>query len=252
MSTPSGERLMLCILQKMEDGAEYKRVEMFELLNPIFQPKEGLEIKLQNNIGWAFTFLTRAEFIKKSLNKKAGYFITEAGRKALREGLNGAIINEKYLQDNSPKYLENIKLSKEKKRESNKVGVLELRNYDQESFTDFCLGLLEKMNYQIVTKKEIKLTSNVIYEIIYIDALGIKDKIYIQCKPFGEATLQEIKAFLYIACKERSKGIFISTSGFLSDVKEAVKEKSVALIDDKKLIELCLQYKHSLKPKEDD
>lgn len=245
MQIPSGEYLMLNVLKQMEGNGEYKRVEIFELLKPEFSLEEGLEIKLENNIGWAFTFLTRAEFIEKSLNKKASYFITELGKKALNEGLNGVAINEKYLRDNSPNYSRNVKFAKEKREngglETNLI--IQLQSLTKELFTDFCLKLLGKMNYTVLEEKEVDRGVGV----ICLDAFGIKEKIYIQTKPYGEVSLQEIISFLKITETAKSKGLFISTTKFSNSIIELTKEKNVALIDDKRFIKLCAEYKNYLR-----
>lgn len=81
---------------------------------------------------------------------------------------------------------------------------------------------------------------------IYLDSLGIKEKIYIQAKPYEEPTLQEITSFLHITQAAKSKRIFISTEKFSNIIIELVKEKNMALIDHKSLIALCIKYKHNV------
>ena len=87
MPIPAYQKLLLPVLQKMNDDNLYKRRELFDFLSPIIIKKYNITeqeniignnglTRIQNNIGWVLTFLTKAEFVEKSLSEKMKYKIT--------------------------------------------------------------------------------------------------------------------------------------------------------------------------------
>ena len=201
----------------------------------------------------------------------------------MNEGSNGATIDEEYLKKKSSNYLKNWKevkvLEKPKilenyteeveaqdfnleeaiedlRQETEIEFIKTLRNLEWQFFEDFCAELVEKMNYGVAGKREIRVRDGGIDGVIYTDELGIRDKIHIQAKRYAEGNnvaSKDMQAFLHIITKAKSKGIFITTSKFSSDAKEVAKDDerngSIALIDDAKLIKLCVKYKHGFKLK---
>ena len=66
----------------------------------------------ENRFGWAFTYLTKAEYIKKT-DKKGTYQITELGLNELQKNSKNSIIIDKfYLENNSPNYFANWQVNK--------------------------------------------------------------------------------------------------------------------------------------------
>ena len=89
MALPKYNDFFLPILQKMDDGNEYRRnseelklpirkvmIEKFKITKSEMEEtiKSG-DIKFENRFGWAFTFLIKAEYIEKSVDKKFYYKI---------------------------------------------------------------------------------------------------------------------------------------------------------------------------------
>ena len=269
----------------MEGGGAFKRSEVIHKLKP-FYSEEVLNDRLlsggsrfENRINWAFSHLKKAEFIELSTNEKFSYIITELGKKALEDAKNGKKIDVAYLKNNSDSYEinwksktklkenlqneeeeEEIDLAEECNIRNSATGVEflnQLRKLDWKFFEDFCAKLLEKMNYGVASKREIRQKDGGIDGVIYTDELGIKDKIYIQAKKYDNltnVTAPKIREFLHILNTQNSKGVFITTSKFTKDaLMEAEifrKQGQIALIDDAKLLELCIKYKHGLKVKE--
>jgi restriction system protein len=292
MSVPKFDTFLKTILHYMKNGASYKRSTIVEIIikEAIARSllvKEDLEEKISsgeskvvNRIGWAFTFLTKAEYIKKSDSEKFCYHITDLGIKALDDvEQNNKVMNEKYLKDNAPNYNKNwnIKIKDDKNLDQNdeeteqdfdlevaideireKVEsefIVKIRQVNWQYFEDFCAVLIEKMNYGVASKREIRVRDGGIDGIIYTDELGIKDKIYIQAKRYSDnntVTAKDVKEFLYNITESKAKGIFITTSKFSGDALKAAEKfqnGQIALIDDKKFIQLCRKYKHGFRVK---
>ncbi len=293
MAIPTWYNFLPLILAQMQDGKGYRR-NSDELREPIRKnaklrfklTEEDMNEKLktggnrlEDRVGWAFTFLIKAEYIEKS-DAKFHYQITDLGRKALEDvQKNGAKLDDKYLKENSPNYLKNWNVNKANpastlenseedgeeefdlegaidaiKQETEAQFIQKLRQMDWEYFEDFCAKLVEKMGYGVASKREIRVRDGGIDGVIYTDELGIRDKIYIQAKRYSEGnpvTSKDLQAFLHILSKQKAKGIFITTSKFSSDATEVARddEKSgnIALLDYKKLIRLCSKYKCGFK-----
>jgi len=294
MAIPTHEELLLPVLNEINKGS-YKRTEVFKSLKDTIQltwnlsEGEMLEsvsngnTKVQDRIGWAMTFLTKAEFIEKDPNRKMSYIITELGKQALEDCTKNNIpLNEKYLK-NSPNYLSNwnVKSQVEEKVEDvgkNKNDENETEEFDLEStltamkesvegelmeklrtmewqaFEDFCGELVVKMGYGVAGQRGKRVRDGGIDGTILAgDELNIKEKIYIQAKRYNignNIASKDIQAFLHVITKAKAKGVFITTSLFTPDATDAAKddEKSgnIALIDYKKLVKLCFKYKHGI------
>lgn len=222
-----------------------------------------------NRVGWAFTYLTKAEYIELS-EEKATYRITKAGSEALKNANdNNLTINHKYLQENSVNYDKNWQVKSSAsindnendkdddgginlEQEIDKVNdefdfkLLErIKNMSWQEFEDFCATLLEKMGYGVASTRTIRSGDGGIDGEIYEDELGLKGKIYIQAKKWNNNNIQpkDIKEFLYNV--RGQKGVFITTSDFSKKAEEEAqnyKEGKVALINYSYLIKLCKKY----------
>lgn len=224
----------------------------------------------ENRVGWAFTYLTKAEYIELT-EQKAIYRITNLGFEALKDAeAKKIIIDKKYLEENSPNYFKNWQVKKQDAKtentnddEENDVAFDledELDKVDNEfnfqllnkikamswqDFEDLCATLLEKMGYGVASKREIRTGDGGIDGEIFEDELGLKGKIYIQAKKWDNNNIQpkDIKEFLYNV--RGNKGVFITTSDFSQKAREEVqnyKEGKVALINYNDLVKLCKKY----------
>ena len=237
----------------------------------------------ENRVGWAFSFLTKAEFIELS-DERATYKISNFGKEALADAKeNKKIIDEEYLKKNSPNYLKNWKIAEpeseileennivknQQKNDENEVNssfnledeitknqeefdiqLLEkIRAMSWQNFEDFCANLLEKMGYGVAAKRQIRSRDGGIDGEILEDELGLKGKIYLQAKQWQSASkvgAKDMREFLYNI--KGKKGVFITTSDFSEDANHEAKnfkDGFIALINYKELIRLCKKYQHA-------
>ncbi len=76
VQVPKWDEFMILVLREMSNGKSYKRTEMFDILKRRFPLNLQTELmasggnKMLNRIGWAFTHLTKAEFVEKSTSIK--------------------------------------------------------------------------------------------------------------------------------------------------------------------------------------
>ena len=284
MSIPRVQQLLLPVLEKMNDDNLYKRRELFDSLESIVIKQYNIVeheniignnglTRIQNNIGWTLTFLTKAEFVEKSLSEKMKYKITELGKTKLQDVINNnKTLNEKYLVENSENYLKNWNIKKDANFKENETEeqsdfnleieienikqeleidfINKLRSLDWQFFEDFCAKLIEKMGYGKSSNRTIRVKDGGIDGILYNDELRFYNKIYIQAKRYAENNVvnsKDMQAFLYVIKEQKAKGVFITTSYFSKDAKMVAKahEESgdIALIDCKKLIELAIKYR---------
>lgn len=226
--------------------------------------------RFEDRIGWAFTYLTKAEYIELA-EKKYTYRATTLGKEALKIAtMNKVIIDHKYLQENAANFSKNWQVkSKDDSdkdviddEESNATFDLEdelarvddefksdllrkIKDMSWQDFEDLCALLLEKMGYGIASKRVIRSGDGGIDGEIFEDELGLKGKIYIQAKKWDNNNIQpkDIKEFLYNV--RGNKGVFITTSDFSEKARreaENYKEGKVALINYIELIKLCKKY----------
>jgi restriction system protein len=240
-----------------------------------------------NRVGWAFTFLTKAEFIEIT-EERATYKISDLGKKALEEATkNKQEIDENFLKKYSPNYEKNWQVIKTKDSSEDKKSIKTVMSIQQEegenagfdleeelqrtaeefdieliqkiremswqNFEDFCARLLEKMGYGVAAKRDIRQRDGGIDGEILEDELGLKGRIYLQAKKYQSGSkvgVKDIKEFLYNIKNE--KGVFITTSDFSEDAKNEVlafKDAPIALINYKELIRLCKKYEHACRKK---
>jgi restriction system protein len=228
-------------------------------------------LRFEDRIGWAFTYLTKAEYIELT-ERKFIYRATSAGKEALKNAsINNIVIDNKYLEENVANYYKNWQV----KRKSDKTNEVEkdedennvtfdledelsrvddefnsdllrtIKDMSWQDFEDLCANLLEKMGYGIASKRDIRTGDGGIDGEIFEDELGLKGKIYIQAKKWDNNNIQpkDMKEFLYNI--RGNKGVFITTSDFSDKAKlEAAnyKDGKVALINYIELIKLCKKY----------
>jgi len=244
--------------------------------------KEQMDIKsnsgtfiFENRVGWAFTYLTKAEYIKKS-TEKALYEITDLGSSALKDSHdNNLIIDESYLKAKSLNYLSNWQVNRSEKNQANTSDPLndkiltatefemnleesidqfnrqfeeellnKIKNLSWQDFEDLCSRLVEKMGYGVSSTRTIRVRDGGIDGEIFEDELGINGVIYIQAKRYdnNNISVNDIKNFLHTINK--NKGIFITTSDFTKDAMAEVRSYRgrVALINKDSLIKYCKKY----------
>lgn len=274
----------------------YKRMvakEELEILLRLTEEDKNQRLKsghsvFGNRVGWAFTFLTKAEFIELA-EQRATYRITDLGKKALEEvNKNKQQIDENFLKRFSPNYEKNWQVMKveggsdDKRANHNDLSIQQqeesedasfnleeelqrdaeefeieliqkIREMSWQNFEDFCARLLEKMGYGVAQKRHIRQRDGGIDGEIFEDELGLKGKIYLQAKKYqigSKVGVKDIKEFLYNIKNE--KGVFITTSDFSDDARNEVlafKDAPIALINYKELIRLCKKYEHACRKK---
>jgi len=293
MEVPSYQDLMYYVLNEMRGEKSYKRKDLYTKIEPLAVIEYKTSIKentiMQNGltkicdrICWAMTFLTKAEYIEKDLEKKFHYKITDLGKIALEDiKKNNKILNEKYLKENSPNYASNWQVKMEKindscetqnKNDENDENINEELNLQDaidkiiekvedeftaeikimpwQNFENFCVGLVVKMGYGIGKNNTIKQRDGGIDGEILADELGLR-KIYIQAKRYesGNVSMKDMKEFLYTINSKNTTGIFITTSSFSQDAKDIAKNhvgQPISLIDINLLVKLCMKYEHGI------
>ena len=257
--------------EQTRKGASEKLSTIFNLSEEDKQEKTASGFyMLDNRVGWAFTYLTKAEYIELT-EKKAVYRITHLGVEALKDAEEKNVtIDKKYLEKNSSNYFKNWQVKKQDVQteinadneendaafdledELDKVDnefnfqlLQKIKAMSWQDFEDLCATLLEKMGYGVASKREIRTCDGGIDGEIFEDELGLRGKIYIQAKKWDNNNVQpkDIKEFLYNV--RGNKGVFITTSDFSQKAREEAqnyKEWKVALINYKDLVKFCKKY----------
>jgi len=239
----------------------------------------GRQSVLDNRIGWARTYLTKAGLLKAT--KRAHFVITERGIQALQD--TNAVINNDYL-----KQFDEFVAFKEQKNEAsetqsvntqettntsttseitpdealldayktiNDALALELISRTREVtpafFEDLLIELLLVMGYGGTGEGAAhalgKSGDNGIDGVIDQDPLGV-DQIYIQAKRYAEGNnigAGDIRDFFgALNLKKAQKGIFITTSDFTASASQTAKNLGmrIVLINGNKLAKLMLRY----------
>ncbi len=245
---------------------------------------DGGNIIFENRIGWAFTFLTKAEYIELS-DERATYKITDLGRETLEDvKQNNKTLDTDYLVQNSSNYEKNWQVARssdkdklsskidstaeeisqnasfdleeelQKNQEEFDIQLLEkIKNMSWQNFEDFCATLIEKMGYGVASKRKIRSHDGGIDGEILEDELGLRGKIYLQAKQWQSGSKvgsKDMREFLYNI--RGKKGVFITTSDFSEEAQREAsnfKDGSVALINYQELIRFCKKYQHFCKKK---
>ena len=281
MAIPTYEECMLPLMKIAEDGEEHLFKEAIDILINQFNltDKEKQELLpsgsvfvINNRIGWARTYLTKAGLLLKT---RRGHFrISEEGKKFLQK--NPECINIKMLKEydsfnefqatketnnnESTQTSHNIEqsITPHELLESGYLSIKNeladellstIKNISPSKFEKLVVDLLVKMGYGGSIKEAATVVGKSgdegIDGIIKEDKLGL-DVIYIQAKKWDEGTVgrPEIQKFAgALLGKKAKKGIFITTSTFTNEAKKYVTDidAKIILLDGKQLTELMIE-----------
>lgn len=234
-------------------------------------PSKYHDLVAPNRINWALSDLKISGLL--TAPKRGLYQITSLGQDALNKyGIN---ITREYIHS-QPAYLDHQKKIKSKKEIDNEITedqtfelsekqirdwfekqnsdlsetlIAKLRKTDPYQFEEMMVKLLNAMGYKgtngqsVVTQKS---NDGGIDGIINQDPLGLRT-VYIQVKRYAENNVvgsPEINSFFgALRRKQADRGVFITTSSFTKDAKEAAKQLNIALVDGEMLTNLMIQYK---------
>ncbi len=287
MSVPDYQSIMLPLLQCVADKQIHKFRELIERLSTEFNLSEsdrrellpsGKQSLFDNRVGWANTYLKKAGLLQ---SEKRGFVqITKLGLEVL--DTNPERIDATFLRqyDSFNQFIGiNIKGEKESEEQSSVsdktpketfenaylqinrllIGQLSdlLSKIDPYKFEELVLDLLQAIGYggnraeaAQVTKKS---ADGGIDGIINEDRLGL-DKIYIQAKRYANTVpIKEVRDFAgAMLAHNARKGVFITTSDFPSSAKEFAEkiDRTLILMDGKRLAELMIEYNIGISPKE--
>ncbi|MGI5174387.1 restriction endonuclease [Treponema sp. OMZ 840] len=280
MAIPTYEECMLPLMKIAEDGKEHLFKETIDTLITRFNLTDeekqqllpsGSAFVINNRIGWARTYLTKAGLLLKT---RRGYFqISEEGKEFLKRNPN--FINTKMLSDyDSFNEFQSIKekdtsgydkkINKEEqnitphellesgylsiKNELSSELLSMIKNISSSRFEKLVVDLLVKMGYGGSIKEAATVVGKSgdegIDGIIKEDKLGL-DVIYIQAKKWeGNIGRPEIQKFAgALLGKKAKKGIFITTSNFTNEAREYVTDidAKIILLDGRQLTELMIE-----------
>lgn len=223
---------------------------------------------LPNRIGWALTYLKKAQLI--SNNKRSLYQITKEGIRTVNEE---GVIDTEYLRkyDSFCDFVKKTNIRADEgvndinqespleaiDAEINKINetladelMAQVMKMDPYEFEILVMKVLEKMGYgtaegNLVTKKS---NDEGIDGVITEDQLGF-DKIYIQVKQWNKEHLvsrPEVQKFLgAVAGQGGVKGLFITTSDFTSGAVDFVKKQlnqKIVLINGRKFMQYMIKH----------
>ena len=265
------------------DGNEVKLRDVINQLADHFNLSEeersetlpsGRQSILDNRVGWARTYLTKAGLLEVS--RRAHFIITPRGKEALSENVD---INNTYLkkfdefivfkqksnddieaesesnlleQENISTPDEILRAAYKKVNEALAQEVLErTRKVSPDFFEDLLIELLIAMGYGGAGEGAAhalgKTGDNGVDGVIDQDPLGV-DQIYIQAKRYAEGNnvgAGDIRDFFgALNLKRAQKGIFITTSDFTSSAQDTANNLGmrIVLINGKELAKLMLRY----------
>ncbi len=286
MPIPDFQELMLPILKAIADGNLYKTSELKELLAAEFNLTEeerrellpsGTQSRFDNRVVWAKTYLAKSLLLDTP--KRAHITISERGREVLKKAPDS--IDRSFLMqyDEFRRFISpNNKSEKESKavesgnktpkenleeahQQINRILNGQLRDVlssiDPYKFEQLVIDLLQAIGYggnraeaAQVTKKS---ADGGIDGIINEDRLGL-DKIYIQAKRYcNPVPIREVRDFggAMLAHNAR-KGVFITTSEFPDSARDYAQniDRTLILIDGKRLAQLMIEYNIGISPKE--
>jgi restriction system protein len=277
---PDYQSIMLPLLRRVADGAEYRSRDLVELLAKDFNltPDErkellpsGQQAVFENRVGWAKTYLKKAGLIESP--RRAVVVVSEAGKQVLTKSIDA--IDVKFLKQfesfndfhSSGKseteeevVVETADLTPEESLDVNYQNIRKSLASELLSrvvamspafFEQLVIELLVKMGYGGSRKdagKAIGRTNDEgIDGTIKEDKLGL-DIIYVQAKrwqPGNTVGRPEIQKFVgALAGQGAKKGIFITTSGFSKEAREYTprNETKIVLLDGTELTQLMIDY----------
>lgn len=282
MAIPDYQEFMLPLLRALEDGKEYNLKDIYNILadkcSLSTEEKEerlpsGKQLVFHNRIGWASTYLKKAKLIESV--KRGVIRITEKGLQLL--STNPRALNNKTLEQ-YPEFIEfkQSSTTNSEKQVSSDTSESSLTPTEQidSAFKSINLELIDEL-LDTITKCSPLFFEQLVVElllkmgyggyredagiptqytndggidgIINEDPLGL-DTIYLQAKRYSRERSvgrPDVQSFAGALDMQKSrKGLFITTSRFSSDAIEYVNliEKSIVLIDGKKLASLMIQY----------
>ena len=278
---PTWDAFLVPVLQVASSKKNWKRQELIQaVLDELSLPQELLNLRYASKyhdlvapdrINWALSDLKISGILTSP--KRGQYQITDIGKQVLNEyGLN--ITRE--LVHSQPAYIEHQNKLKNKKEIDNDITedqtfeltekqikdwfdkqssdlseklIAKLRSTDPYQFEHMMVKLLNEMGYKgtngqsVVTQKS---NDGGIDGIINQDPLGLRT-VYVQVKRYSEKNVvgsPEINSFFgALRRKQADRGVFITTSSFTSDAREAAKQLNIALVDGEMLTNLMIQYK---------
>jgi restriction system protein len=276
MDLPTFEDLMLPCLKLGVEGIKV-RDSVDRLTKLLNLSDEQIQLKTPKNqtsvfygrVNWAITYLRMAGLVDKP--SRGYYVISDLGRTILEKSEER--IDVKYLEkhtsferykakkkDNKPAKiesvesltpLEQIEEAYESINNTVKIELLEkILSNSPAFFENLVVELLKTMGYGQageIAEAIGKTNDGGIDGVIYEDKLGL-DIVYIQAKRYepknviGRPALQSFIGSL--SGFSASKGVFITTSSFSSNVEEYLKsvQQRVITIDGNRLVELMLKY----------
>lgn len=281
MAIPDYQQFLLPFLKLASDGQIHSLQEAYQSLPDQFHLTteennallpSGKQSIVNNRIGWARTYLKKANLIKQP--KRGVFQITEQGKKVLEINLKS--IDKKYLmqfaefqefvskKSDEEQPSQNIKENPEELLEyafeeiKNSIfqDILEaVKNTTPAFFEKLIIDLLLKMGYggsrrdagQAIGKTGDEGIDGIINE----DKLGLS-VIYIQAKKWenviGRPEIQKFAGALQ--GKRARKGIFITTSSFTKEALEyaANIENKIILVDGKTLVKYMYDYNIGVSP----
>lgn len=286
MPIPKFDELMLPLLQMLQDGQEPSLREAFDYLSNHFNlsPEErekllpsGRQRIIENRVGWARTFLKKAEMIEYP---RRGYMrILERGKKYLEQ--KPTSLTAKDLKK-WPEFEKNWKVNGERHREEGEKDEInedstpeeqmeyafdqlssslesdildQIKSCNPQFFEKLVVHLLLRMGYGGSLKDAGKAIGRSgdggIDGIIKEDKLGL-DVIYIQAKRWdntiGRPDIQRFAGALQ--GNRAKKGVFITTSGFSKEALDFAQglDSKLILIDGKRLAGLMVEHDVGVSP----
>ncbi len=289
MPVPDYQSIMLPLLKSVADEQTHKFRELIEKLAQEFKLTEedrrellpsGKQPLFDNRVGWANTYLKKAGLLQ---SEKRGFVqITKLGQEVLNkeplkidasflrqyDSFNEFVgTNSKDNEDgNNLQLLDSDNQTPKEKFEQayqqiNRLLISQLEDQlskvDPYKFEELVLDLLQAIGYggnraeaAQVTKKSV---DGGIDGIINEDRLGL-DKIYIQAKRYSNTVpIKEVRDFAgAMLANSAHKGVFMTTSDFPSSAKEFAEkiDRTLILIDGKRLAALMIEYNIGITPKE--
>ncbi|MFT5706025.1 MAG: restriction system protein [Oceanospirillaceae bacterium] len=268
------------------DGKEVKLRDVINAIAKKFELSEeevaqtlpsGRQSILDNRIGWARTYLTKAGLLEAT--KRAHFIITDRGIKALQDP--NAVINNHYLKQFDEFIAFKDQRNNVSRTQACHVEVVEdsvneitpdevlraaykqindalasdilsrTRKVSPAFFEQLLIDLLLAMGYggsdEGMAHTLGKSGDNGVDGVINQDPLGV-DQVYIQAKRYADGNnvgAGDIRDFFgALNLKKAQKGIFITTSSFTSSAIQTAKNLGmrIVLINGKELAKLMLRY----------
>lgn len=267
---------------KAANGEEVKLRDVINQLAELFELSDeerderlpsGKQTVLDNRIGWARTYLTKAGLLE--VTRRAHFVITERGLKAISDPTTE--IDNQYLKQ----FDEFVAFKDRKAEQSESTSAVEsdadnvtpdevlraaykqindalaseilsrTRKVSPAFFEQLLIDLLLAMGYggsdEGMAHTLGRSGDNGVDGVINQDPLGV-DQVYIQAKRYAEGNnvgSSEIRDFFgALNLKKAQKGIFITTSDFTSSASQTAKNLGIriVLINGKELAKLMLRY----------